>query len=66
MVWVATSAKGVSNIYVRRGKQILNQKIYLKECINRQLLPFVDKYHSNGNFLFWPDLERSYYSNIVQ
>ena len=66
MVWMAISAKGVSNVYVHRGKQAVDQKIYLKECINRRLLPFVDKYHSNGNFLFWPDLARSHYSKIVQ
>ena len=43
---MAISAKGVSNIYAHRGKQADDQKIYLKECINRRLLPFVDKYHS--------------------
>ena len=30
MVWMAISAKGVSNVYVHRGKQAVNQKIYLK------------------------------------
>ena len=55
MVWMAISAKGISNVYVHRGKQAVDQKIYLKECINPRLLPFVDKYHSNG---FWPDLAR--------
>ena len=55
-----------SNVHVDRGKQAVDQKIYLKECINRRLLPFVDKYHSNGNILFWPDLARSHYSKIVQ
>ena len=63
---MAISAKGVSNVYVHRDKQAVDQKIYLKECINRRLLPFVDKYHSNGNILFWPDLARSHYSKIVQ
>ena len=66
MVWMAISAKGVSNVYVHRGKQAVDQKIYLKEYINRRLLPFVDKYHSNGNILFWPDLAQSHYSKIVQ
>ena len=60
------SAKSISNVYVHRGKQAVDQKIYLKECINRRLLPFVDKYHSNGNFLFWRDLAPPHYSNIVQ
>ena len=40
MMWMAISAKGISNVYVHRDKQALDQKIYLKECINR---PFVDK-----------------------
>ena len=33
MVWMAISVKGVSNVYVHRGKQAVDQKIYLKECI---------------------------------
>ena len=65
-VWMAISAKGVSNVYVHRGKQPVDQKIYLKEYINRRLLPFVDKYRSNGNIFFWPDLARSHYSKIEE
>lgn len=66
MIWMAISSKGISNVYIHQSKQGVNQDIYLKECINRRLLPFIDKYHSNGNILFWPDLARSHYSNIVQ
>ena len=51
MMWMAISAKGASHVYVHRGTQALDQKIYLKECINRRWLPFVDKYHSNGSFI---------------
>ena len=50
MVWMTISVKDVSNVYVHRGNQALD---HLKECINRL---FVDKYHSNENLLFWPDL----------
>ena len=50
---MAISAKNVSNVYVHLGIQTRDQRIYLKECINRT---FVDKYYLNGNFLFWPDL----------
>ena len=66
MVWMAISGKDASNVYAHRGKRAVDQKIYLKECINRRLLPLVDKYHSNGNFLFWPDLARPHYSTIVE
>ena len=41
----------ISNLYVHRGKQPVDENIYLKECPNR---PFVDKYHSNGNFVLLP------------
>ena len=66
MVWMAISSKGASNVYVHQSKQAVDQQIYLKECIDRRLLPFINKYHSNKNILFWPDLARSHYSNIVQ
>ena len=38
----------------------------MKECINKRLLPFIAKFHSNGNYLFWHDLAKAHYSNIVQ
>ena len=60
---MAISAKGVSNVYVHRGKQAVDQKIYLKECINRL---FVDKYHSNGNFFFCSDLARSHCTATIE
>ena len=60
------SSKGTSDIYVRKNRQAVNQETYLKECINKKLLPFIAKYHSNGNYLFWPDLAKAHYSNIVQ
>ena len=66
MVWMATSVKGVSNVYVHRGKQARDQKILLKECINRRLLPFVDNYHSNGKFLFRSDLARPHCTATIE
>ena len=30
------------------------------------LVPLIAKYHSNGNYLFWSDLAKAHYSNIVQ
>ena len=60
------SSKGTSDIYVHKSIQAVNQQTYLKECINKRLLLFIVKYHSNGNHLFWPDLVKAHYSNIVQ
>ena len=50
-------------ISVHKSKQVVNLETYLKECINKRLLP---KYHYNGNYLFWSDLVKVHYSNIFQ
>ena len=60
------SSKGTSDIYVHKSIQAVNQETYLKECINKRLLPFIAKYHWNGNYLFWPDMAKAHSSNIVQ
>ena len=35
------SSKGTSDIYVHKSIQAVNQETYLKECINKRLLPFI-------------------------
>ena len=60
------SSKGVSDVYVHKSKQGIRQGIFLNECINKRLLPFIDKYHSNRNDLFWADLASAHYSKTVQ
>ena len=66
IIWMAKSSKDTSYIYVHKSIQAVNQETYMKECINKRLLPFIAKYHSNGNYLFWPDLAKAHFSNIVQ
>jgi hypothetical protein len=61
-----SASKGVSDTYVHKSKQAIRQETYLTECINKRLLPFIDKYHQDGNYLFWPDLASAHYSNVVQ
>ena len=61
MIWMGMSSKGTSDIYVHKSIQAVNQETYLKECINKRLLPFIAKYHSNGNYLFWSDLAKAHY-----
>ena len=48
MIWMVISSKGTSDIYVHKSIQDVNQETYLKECINKRLLPFIAKYHSDG------------------
>ena len=47
MIWMTMFSKGTSDIYVHKSIQAVNQQTYLKECINKRLLPFIAKYHSN-------------------
>ena len=55
IIWMVMSSKGTSDIYVHKSIQAVNQETYWKECIDKRLLPFIAKYYSNGNYLFWPD-----------
>jgi transposase len=48
------------------AKNAINSHIYIEECLNKTLINFIDKYHSDGNDIFWPDLASSHYSNATQ
>ena len=55
LIWMAMSSKGVSNVYVHKSKQAITTDIYLNECINKRLLPFIEKHYKRSNYIFWPD-----------
>ena len=65
LVWAAISRKGVSQIFVCPSGQAVNQIIYKEECLERRLIPFIKKYHSEDNIIFWPDLASSHYAETV-
>jgi transposase len=66
MIWMAISSKGISDVYVHKSKQAIRQKIYIDQCIKKRLLPFIKKFHHDGNYLFWPDLATAHYGTITQ
>ena len=39
--------------------------MYLEECINKRVIPFIKEYHSDGNYVFWPEKASSHYANRV-
>ena len=43
----------------------VNQDLYGEECIRKRLIPFIKKYHSQDEFIFWPDLASSHYAESV-
>jgi len=65
MVWLAISPRGISQPFIVPSGLAVNQKVYLKECVIKRLIPFIQKYHSDGNYVFWPNLASSHYANTV-
>lgn len=65
LVWVAMSSKGFSEPYVVPSGNAINSDVYIDECVTR-LKDFINKYHSDGNYIFWPDLASAHYSNKTQ
>jgi len=64
LVWIAISEKGLSEPLIRESDaEAINQYTYLDLCLRKRLVPFINKFHSDGNYIFWPDLATSHYSN---
>lgn len=65
LVWIAFSEKGISDPYFVPSGLAVNQKIYLNECIKKRLMPFINRHHLDGQYLFWPDLASAHYAKTV-
>lgn len=65
LVYICMSEKGVSRPYFVPSGLAINQNIYLEECIKKRVIPFINEYHSNGQYLFWADLASSHYANSI-
>lgn len=61
LVWVAMSSKGFSEPYVVPSGNAVTADVYIRECLTR-LKDFIDKHHSDGNYVFWPDLASAHYA----
>lgn len=66
LLWLAISPKGISNAYFVPSGLAINKEVYLRECIIKRLIPFIKHYHSDCNYVFWPDLATSHYASNVQ
>jgi hypothetical protein len=65
LVWFCFSERGISEPYFVPSGTAINQHTYWKDCIKARLLPFIKKYHSDGKYIFWPDLASSHYAKTV-
>lgn len=65
LVWLAISPRGISKPFFATRGLAVDQKVYLHDCIIDKLIPFIRQYHSDDNYVFWPDLASSHYANSV-
>ena len=62
LVWLAISARGHSDPFFMPSRGNMNGEVYRQECVTARLVPFLHKHHSNGDFIFWPDLASCHYA----
>jgi hypothetical protein len=66
LVWIAISDRGISKPLFRLSKSLaIKSDIYIDECLEQRLLPFIHEYHADFNYVFWPDLASAHYSNAT-
>lgn len=62
LVWQAICSCGdKSKFFITTGT--INSNIYIKECLQKRLLPFMRQHR--GSFFFWPDLASCHYSKAT-
>ena len=49
-------------VYRSHILHLQNKAIYSKQCIEKELVKFIEDYHADGNYLFWPDLASAHYA----
>jgi len=65
MVWLAISSRGISQPFIINSGNAINAQTYKNECIKKRLVKFINKYHSDNNYIFWPDLASSHYAKVT-
>jgi hypothetical protein len=63
LMWEAISNRGMSIPYFRPSRSLsVNIEIYINECLQPGLLPYINKHHSHLNFQFLHDLAVAHFS----
>jgi transposase len=65
MVWVAISPRGISEPFFCPRNMAVNGDIYRQDCIQDHLLPFLQDFHQDGDYYFFPDLASSHYAKAT-
>ena len=65
LVWIAISPAGISKLFFCPATSNVNKDIYVNKCVKQRLLPFIQQYHSDDRYIFWPDLATAHYANFT-
>lgn len=65
LMYLAVSERGISEMLLTESRIAVNQQTYTEQCLRRILLPFLQKYHADGNYVFWPDKASSHYARMA-
>lgn len=64
LVWIAIGLNGMSEPLIKESNFAINGTVYLEECIQRRLIPYI-RANYNNNYVFWPDKASSHYAKVV-
>lgn len=65
LVWIAISDRGLSRPFFCPSALAITKEVYADECVAQRLYPFLSEHHSDGNYLFWPDLASAHYAQYT-
>ena len=65
LVWIAISSKGISNPYIVESGNAIDATVYINKCLSSKLLKFIEKYHKNDEYIFWPDQASAHYGKLA-
>lgn len=65
MLYIAVSNKGISKPFFISGGLAINKQTYQEKCLQQILIPFIEKYHLNDDYIFWPDKASSHYAKTT-
>lgn len=52
MVWIAISLKDRRTCFIKESKGAVNSELYIREYLEKRLIPFIKKHYPDGNYIF--------------
>ncbi len=52
LIWICFSQEGISKPFFCPRNLSVTRKIYRKDCIKDQVIPFLKRYHSDNDYCF--------------